>query len=584
MARWIQETKKADFKALAQQHGIDQVVARVMINRGIKEENFDAFLHPSLSHLHDPYLMKDIQKAARIMSQAADDGKKIRIIGDYDVDGIMSTYILHQALLRMGANVDYLVPDRIINGYGLKEDLIEQAYHDGVEVIITCDNGIAAMQPVIRGKELGMTIVITDHHDIPFLLEGENRIEQIPPADAVVNPKQKDCPYPFSGICGAVVAWKLVFAMYKEAGISEDEAWRFLENAAFATVGDVMDLVDENRDIVSIGLKRLAVTENTGMRALIEENKLTGQPLRAYHIGFILGPCLNASGRLDTAEKAVQMLECTNAADAQRIAAELVELNNERKDMTVKGVDEAIAMVEEEGVPTVIVAYLPNLHESLAGLVAGRLKEKYYRPTFVITKGKDGAKGSGRSIPGFHMADHLQSCRALLSAYGGHAMAAGFSLPTENIEAFREQLNAEANLTEDQLQKEIRIDVPMPLSYITQPLVEQLELLQPCGNGNPSPLFGLARLSVIRVSYIGNGKWMKFAFAAGTKTMEGMYWQDPVPVEEYIKRHWGEAQWQALMQGRNNDVALTISYVPKLNEFRGNVSVQITVQDIAMDD
>ncbi len=584
MARWIQETKKADFKALAQKHGIDQVVARVMINRGVKEEDFDKFLHPSLSHLHDPYEMKDLDKAASIMEKAVREDKKIRIIGDYDVDGIMSTYILHQALLRMGADADYLVPDRIVNGYGLKEDLIEQAYADHVEVIITCDNGIAAMQPVMYGKELGMTIVVTDHHDIPFIMDGDRRIEQIPPADAVVNPKQSACAYPFSGICGAVVAWKLVFAMYDKAGIPQEEAYRFLENAAFATICDVMELVDENRDIVSVGLKKLGNTQNIGMRALIEESKLTGQEIRVYHVGFILGPCLNASGRLDTASKAVKMLECEDPKEAAAIAAELVQLNNERKEMTVSGVDEAVEMVEKEGVPTVLVVYLPNLHESLAGLVAGRLKEKYYRPTFVITKGKDGAKGSGRSIPGFHMADHLQSCRELLSAYGGHAMAAGFSLPIENIDAFRKQLNDEANLTEDQLQKEIRIDVPMPLGYITRPLVEQLELLAPCGNGNASPLFGLARLPVVRVSWLGQGKWLKFTFASGAGTMEGIYWQDPAPVEDYIVSHWGDAQWQALQQGRKTDVALTISYVPKLNEFRGNVSVQITVQDIALDD
>ena len=500
---WVVAAKKADFQGIGQRFGIDPVVARVIRNRELTEDaQIEKYLYGTKEDLYDPHLLKDVQLGADLIRQKIKEKKAIRIIGDYDIDGVQSTYILLKALRRCGAKVDVVIPDRMKDGYGINEHLISQAKEQGIDTILTCDNGISAIAPIHQAKALGMTVVVTDHHDIPYQ-EENGKIQYLSTgADAVINPKQPDCAYPFSGLCGAGVAFKFVQVLYETMGIPRAEADIFIENAGFATVGDVMDLQDENRILVKLGLKMLNETKNLGMKALILQNALTPGEIKAYHIGFKIGPCLNASGRLDTARRSLRLLLCEDLVEAASLAAELTKLNEERKDMTLLAVQEAKEQIVSCGMEQddVLVVYLPECHESLAGIVAGRLREAYHRPALVITKAEQGAKGSGRSIECYSMYEELNRCRDLFTNFGGHPMAAGFSLPEENIEPLRRQLNENSPLTAEDLIPKIRIDVPMPVDYVTKELVRQMELLEPFGTVSYTHLDVYKRQSFLRGS------------------------------------------------------------------------------------
>ena len=498
--------------------------------------------------------------------------KKIRIIGDYDIDGVSASYILLKGLRRCHANVDVEIPDRMKDGYGINEHLIRYASEEGVDTILTCDNGIAAVEQTKLAKSLGMTILITDHHEVQ---------EEVPLADAVVNPRQADCPYPFKHLCGAAVAYKVICCLYEAFGIEAEEAEEFLEAAGFATVGDVMDLVGENRILVKEGLKRLNATQNVGMAALIRACKLEEMELKAYHIGFVLGPCINAGGRLDTARRSLNLLLQEEKAKADLMALELKELNDERKDMTQKGTEEAIAWIEKEGRSSdkVLVVYLPDCHESLAGIIAGRIRERYNKPVFVLTDSADGVKGSGRSIEAYSMFEEMSKCKELYTKYGGHPMAAGLSLPPENVEKFRNFLNEHTTLTEEDFIPKITIDVPMPIGYITEKLIRELSVLEPFGKGNEKPLFAEKNLSILNMKILGRNRnvlKMQVRSQSGT-VMDALYFGDLEQILDYIREKFGETEYEKCFQGRQNAVVLSVIYYPSLNEYQGRTSIQIIV-------
>lgn len=581
--KWILLNKKADFYDLAEQFHIDPVIARVIRNRDVKTETeYERYLDKNAG-LHDPRLMKDMTKGVALIKEAIEKQKSIRIISDYDVDGIMSNYILYRALKRCGAKVDYRVPDRIADGYGMNESMVREAYEAGVRVLLTCDNGISALLPIAYAKNLGMTVVVTDHHDIPFEYDEEGKKEYIQSvADVVIDPKQLDCKYPFKHLCGAGVAYKFIQVLYQEMGIDILEADAFIEFVAIATVCDVMDLTDENRVLVRRGLEELNRTGNLGMRALIRVNELGAQKIMSYHLGFVLGPCINATGRLENARLALELLLEENYNRALKRAERLKELNDERKGMTIKGVEAAIEQVETTTLEEdrVLVIYLPNTHESLAGIIAGRIRERFYRPTLILTDTEDGElKGSGRSIDGYNMYEALTECRELLIRYGGHPMAAGFSIQGKDLEYFRHKLNVLCELTEEDLTPKLYIDVPMPIDYITFDLIEQLELLEPFGKGNEKPVFAQKNLKVRSARVMGrNANLLKLELESETGArMEGIYFE----VEEFmnnIKSWFGEAEWDQMMKGWLNNVALDIAYYPSINEFNGMRALQIVVK------
>lgn len=560
--RWMLQTKKDDFNGIAAKYGISPVTARIIRNRDVVgEQAVERYLNGSLKDLYSPHLMKDMDLAVSIIREKIDSGKKIRIVGDYDIDGVCSTYILYRGLLRLSALVDYEIPDRIKDGYGINEMIIRAASEAGIDTILTCDNGIAAIEQIKLAKELNMTVVITDHHDI--LKEAGN--ERKPPADAIVNPKQLECGYPYPDICGGMVAFKLVQALYEAYGL-DGEAWReFIEFAALATVGDVMKLQDENRIIVKEGLKRLPVTESMGLKKLIEKNNLDPTQMTAYHIGFVIGPCLNAGGRLQTAKLALSLLLSCEEAEAERLSLELKDLNDTRKDMTLKGTLLAVEQVEAHySLDKVLVVYLPGCHESLAGIIAGRLRERYQKPGFVLTDGEGCVKGSGRSIEAYHMFEALVEVKDLLLKFGGHPMAAGLSLPEENVEEFRRRLNAEAALTQEDFVEKIWVDVPMPLEYVSEALVKELELLEPFGQGNEKPQFAQKNLSIRSVKVLGknrNAVKMSLVSEQGT-AIDSMLFTDG---DEFVRE---------LGSKKNMDVI----YYPSVNEYNGNKTLQITVK------
>lgn len=575
--KWVVAAKRADFNGIGARFGIDPVIARIIRNRGVTgDAQIERYLHGGRKQLYDPHLLKDADRAAAILKQKTEQHKKIRIIGDYDIDGVESTYILLRALHRLGADADAAIPDRMKDGYGINENLITLAYAAGVDTILTCDNGIAAAAEIAGAKARGMTVIVTDHHDIP---------EVLPPADAVINPKQPDCPYPFDGLCGAAVAFKLVQVLYEAMGIDVSEADCFIENAGFATVGDVMDLVDENRILVKLGLEMLNRTENPGMRALILQNRLECGSIRAHHIGFRLGPCLNASGRLDTAKRALRLLLCEDAAQAGKLAAELVALNEERKEMTSLAVSEAGRAIESEGMQgdKVLVIFLPDCHESLAGIVAGRIREAYNRPVLVITRGEQCAKGSARSVGCYNMFENLSREGDLFLKFGGHPMAAGFSLEEENIPVLRQHLNADCALTEEDLIPKLVIDVPMPVDYISFSLIEQLELLEPFGKGNEKPVFADRGLMITSARVVGRDKnvlRMRLVNENGFSA-DAVRFGDPEEVFSVVREKYGAAAADALRDGRRvSGVRLNMSYYPQINRFQGRESLQLTITGV----
>lgn len=560
------QTKRADFNAIAARFHISPVTARIIRNRDVEgEKAIDRYLNGTLEQLYDPHLMKDMDKAAALILEKIRASVRIRIVGDYDIDGVCSTYLLYRGLTRCGADVDYQIPERIRDGYGINESIIRKAKEEGIDTIVTCDNGIAALEQVHLAKELGMTVIVTDHHEV---VRDEDGSQVLPEADAVVNPHRDDCLYPFAGICGGVVAYKLVQVLYEKNGIPEQEWKDMLEFAAIATVGDVMKLQDENRIIVRWGLKQIPHTASAGLRALVEACGLDICDLTAYHIGFVIGPCLNASGRLKTAQLALELLLCEGmqqSACAEEMAAELKLLNEERKDMTQAGMEQAFEQVDAElADDDVLVVYLPDCHESLAGIIAGRVREAYNKPSFVLTRGEDCVKGSGRSIESYHMYQALCGVQDLLLKFGGHPMAAGFSLKEENIDEFRRRLNEQSALTTEDFIPKIWIDVAMPLEYISEALVNELKGLEPFGQGNEKPQFAQKNLRIRSVRAIGrnnNAVRMTVVTEQG-RPMEAMVF---TVADQFVE----EAK-----QSRSIDVI----YYPDINEYNGNRTLQIVVR------
>ncbi len=586
--KWVVSAKKADFRGIAAYFGIDPVVARVMRNRGLTQlDQMDCYLNGGAGQLHNPHDLKDVDLAAELLWKKIAQQAKIRIIGDYDIDGIQSTYILIKALRRLGARADTVIPDRIRDGYGLNEHLVTRAFEDGIDTILTCDNGIAAMEQIALAKRLGMTVIVTDHHEVPFAETPEGNQEKLPPADAIVNPKQKDCHYPFSGLCGAAVAFKLVQVLYERFGLPSEETEEFWENVGFATIGDVMDLQGENRILVKLGLEKLKETRNLGMRALMLQKQVDPKRLKAYHIGFVLGPCLNASGRLETARLSLNLLLCEDAARAAVMAQEIVELNESRKQMTTYAVELAKKQIEEHGYgeDEVIVVFLPECHESLAGIVAGRIREAYNRPSFVITRGEEGCKGSARSIEAYSMYEEMCRCRQLFTKFGGHPMAAGFSLDEANIDTLRQQLNALSTLTaEDKLPKVV-IDVPMPIGYVYPKLVEQLERLEPFGKGNEKPVFADRNLKLLELKRLGqDGRVVRLKLRSEQgHVMDGIYFGDLENFRLSLEEKYGKVVAEDTVKGRCiHDVFVHITYYPEIDTYYSQPRLQLKVSGFAV--
>ncbi len=574
MENWVVAAKRADFSEIADKFGIDPVVARLIRNRDVVgDAAIGEYLYGTIRDLHSPHLLRGCDEAVGLLRARIRDKKKIRVIGDYDIDGVNATYILCQGLRHLGADVDYDLPDRIRDGYGLNAHLVDAAHEAGVDTIVTCDNGISAVSQVAYARSLGMTVIVTDHHE-----PGPS----LPDADVVVNPRQPGCPYPYKHLCGAAVAYKLMVALYEAEGRPDAESDVFLEYAGFATVGDVMELTGENRILVKEALKRLERTENLGYRALIRAAGLLGKPIRAYHVGFVLGPCLNAGGRLDTAKKSLRLLLSESDAEAGALAEELVELNRRRKELTERGYAQAVDLVERGGQKEdrVLVVYLPDCHESLAGIIAGRLREHYYRPVFVLTRGASAVKGSGRSNAAYSMFAEMQKCADLFLNFGGHPMAAGCTLEESNIGPMRERLNAQARLTEADLTPKVLIDVAMPIDYISEEFIRQLDVLEPYGKGNPKPVFAQKNLRVLTIKEAGDaGRVVRLRLKSEAGTvMDAVYFGDAAAFRAYLERTFGEEQVGRAYQGRKSEVTLSVTYYPTVQEYRQMRSLQVVVQ------
>ena len=583
MEKWFVINKGADFAGIAKRFGISPVTARLIRNREVMgDEAIARYLKGGIGELYDPHLLLDSDRLTDILVQKISEQKKIRVIGDYDIDGVMSTYILYKGITRCGGSVDFQIPDRMKDGYGINDHLIERAVNDGIDVIVTCDNGIAAIGEIAHAKSLGMTVLVTDHHEIPYTEERGERHYKRSEADAIVNPKQMECTYPYKNLCGAAVAWKVIQILYEKCDIAVEESYDFLENVAFATVGDVMDLTDENRILVREGLKRIHTTMNPGMRALILQNKLEPEQISSYHFGFVLGPCINASGRLETAKIALNLFLQEDVKKASEIAAELVDLNAQRKDMTAEGVELAMQQVEEGNTgEKVLVVYLPDVHESLAGIIAGRIREACHKPTFVLTKSEDGVKGSGRSIEAYSMYEELCKCQELFTKFGGHPMAAGLSLTEANVEIFREKINACCGLTEEDFIPKIKIDIPMPVDYPDISLVNELSLLEPFGKANVKPQFADKNLGIDRAVVVGkNQNVLKLTLKTERgKSISAVYFGDVEEFREYYGRKYGENEVQQAFLGRTNAIRMSVIYYPEINRYQGNESIQIVIKN-----
>lgn len=583
MEKWYVAAKRADFQAIGEKFHIDQVIARIIRNRDVVgDEAIDEYLNGTLEHLHSPELLDGCREAADLLLKKIEQKKKIRIIGDYDIDGVNATYILYRGLRRLGARVDYEIPDRMKDGYGLNIHLVELARGEGADTILTCDNGITALEQTEYARKLGMTMIITDHHEPLYEEKEGEKIWKLPRADVLIDPKLESCRYPFKKLCGAAVAWKLIQMLYQISGL-DPMALEFLPFAAIATVGDVMDLEGENRIMVKWGLKALEETKNPGLRALIRETGLEGSSLSAYHIGFVIGPCINASGRLDTAKRSLRLLLAEDEAEARELAVELKQLNDERKDLTARGVEQAVMKIEHTplGKDRVLVVYLPGCHESIAGIIAGRIREKYHKPVFVLTDGADCVKGSGRSIETYSMFDEMVKCQDLFLKFGGHPMAAGLSLPGDKVEEFRRRINEACTLTEEDFVEKVMIDVPMPIDYITEELIGQLSLLEPFGKGNTKPLFAERDLKIQTCSILGKNKNVvkMTVWNQGGTAMEALYFGDVETFLEDLQKKWGREAVEKLLMGQSTDITLSVTYYPSVNEFRGRRTLQIVIQN-----
>ena len=584
MENWVLLRKGADFQHISEKFHISPRVASLIRNRDvIGDDAIEKYLNGTIADLYDGMLMKDMDKAVAVLGEKIKENAKIRIIGDYDIDGIQSTYILLEGFRMLGADVDSDIPDRMKDGYGLNRNLIDRALEADVDTIITCDNGIAAAEEIAYAKSMGMTIVVTDHHEVPYTEIGAGRRYILPEADAVVDPKQEDCTYPFKGLCGAAVAYKLVEALMEAMGKDAEDADYLMENVAIATIGDVMDLVDENRIFVKQGLDMLKRTENLGLKALMGCTGVNVDKLSPYHIGFVIGPCMNASGRLDTAKRALELLEAKKVAEADLLAGDLKALNDSRKDMTAQAVEEAFIQVENSELKDadVLVVYLPECHESLAGIVAGRIREKYYRPVFVLTKGAEGLKGSGRSIETWHMYEGLNRVKHLLSKFGGHKMAAGLSMPEENLEQFRKEINEKSGITPEDLNEKIAIDMQLPFECVNEKFVEELAVLEPFGKGNARPVFAERQVQVESARILGKNKnvlKLQVKDLHGTR-MDAMYFGDVNTFVEYVREKFGDIACECLLRGHRHGIVMAFTYYPDINEYQGVRTPQIVIQN-----
>ena len=583
--KWLLRNKKVDLKAMSEKYKISQLLCKLMVNRDIIDENIiNSYINPVYKYLHSPKTMKDVVIAVDIIKRKIQENKKIRIIGDYDVDGIISVFILYTALKKCGANVDYEIPDRIKDGYGINENIVKVAYDEGVDTIITCDNGISAIDQIQYAKDLGLTVIVTDHHDVPFIEEDGVRTFLSSQADAIINPKQIECEYKFKSICGAGVAFKLMEALYEEIGMDKEECYKLIEFVAIATVCDVVDLIDENRIFVKNGLEMLNNSKNIGINALKKACGLEDKEITAYHLGFVIGPCLNASGRLDSAKKGLELLLMEDDEEAKNLAQEIVDLNDARKNMTNEGVDRAINIIDSTDINNdkILVVYIPDIHESLAGIVAGRVKEKYNKPTIILTKSEEGVKGSARSIEEYNMFEGLLACKELLDKFGGHPMAAGLSLQEDKVDELRIALNNKCELTDEDLTRKIMIDSSLPLEYLNLHLIEELNVLEPFGKGNAKPVFGVRDAKITKAMLLGKDKnVLKLKLLTNNNiTIDAMIFNDLENFESKIIEKYGNEELDNLYNKSNNNIPMDFTFYPSINEWNGNKSIQIVVNGI----
>ena len=583
--KWLLRNKKVDLKAMSEKYKISQLLCKLMVNRDIIDENIiNSYINPVYKYLHSPKTMKDVIIAVDIIKRKIQENKKIRIIGDYDVDGIISVFILYTALKKCGANVDYEIPDRIKDGYGINENIVKVAYDEGVDTIITCDNGISAIDQIQYAKDLGLTVIVTDHHDVPFIEEDGVRTFLSSQADAIINPKQIECEYKFKSICGAGVAFKLMEALYEEIGMDKEECYKLIEFVAIATVCDVVDLIDENRIFVKNGLEMLNNSKNIGINALKKACGLEDKEITAYHLGFVIGPCLNASGRLDSAKKGLELLLMEDDEEAKNLAQEIVDLNDARKNMTKEGVDRAINIIDSTDINNdkILVVYIPDIHESLAGIVAGRVKEKYNKPTIILTKSEEGVKGSARSIEEYNMFEGLLACKELLDKFGGHPMAAGLSLQEDKVDELRKALNNKCELTDEDLTRKIMIDSSLPLEYLNLHLIEELNVLEPFGKGNSKPVFGVRDAKITKAILLGKDKnVLKLKLLTNNNiTIDAMIFNDLENFESKIIEKYGNEELDNLYNKSNNNIPMDFTFYPSINEWNGNKSIQIVVNGI----
>ena len=583
--KWLLRNRKVDLKAMSEKYKISQLLCKLMVNRDIIDENIiNSYINPVYKYLHSPKTMKDVIIAVDIIKRKIQENKKIRIIGDYDVDGIISVFILYTALKKCGANVDYEIPDRIKDGYGINENIVKAAYDEGVDTIITCDNGISAIDQIQYAKDLGLTVIVTDHHDVPFIEEDGVRTFLSSQADAIINPKQIECEYKFKSICGAGVAFKLMEALYEEIGMDKEECYKLIEFVAIATVCDVVDLIDENRIFVKNGLEMLNNSKNIGINALKKACGLEDKEITAYHLGFVIGPCLNASGRLDSAKKGLELLLMEDDEEAKNLAQEIVDLNDARKNMTKEGVDRAINIIDSTDINNdkILVVYIPDIHESLAGIVAGRVKEKYNKPTIILTKSEEGVKGSARSIEEYNMFEGLLACKELLDKFGGHPMAAGLSLQEDKVDELRKALNNKCELTDEDLTRKIMIDSSLPLEYLNLHLIEELNVLEPFGKGNAKPVFGVKDAKITKAMLLGKDKnVLKLKLLTNNNiTIDAMIFNDLENFESKIIEKYGNEGLDNLYNKSNNNIPMDFTFYPSINEWNGNKSIQIVVNGI----
>ena len=583
--KWLLRNRKVDLKAMSEKYKISQLLCKLMVNRDIIDENIiNSYINPVYKYLHSPKTMKDVVIAVDIIKRKIQENKKIRIIGDYDVDGIISVFILYTALKKCGANVDYEIPDRIKDGYGINENIVKVAYDEGVDTIITCDNGISAIDQIQYAKDLGLTVIVTDHHDVPFIEEDGVRTFLSSQADAIINPKQIECEYKFKSICGAGVAFKLMEALYEEIGMDKEECYKLIEFIAIATVCDVVDLIDENRIFVKNGLEMLNNSKNIGINALKKACGLEDKEITAYHLGFVIGPCLNASGRLDSAKKGLELLLMEDDEEAKNLAQEIVDLNDARKNMTKEGVDRAINIIDSTDInnDNILVVYIPDIHESLAGIVAGRVKEKYNKPTIILTKSEEGVKGSARSIEEYNMFEGLLACKELLDKFGGHPMAAGLSLQEDKVDELRIALNNKCELTDEDLTRKIMIDSSLPLEYLNLHLIEELNVLEPFGKGNSKPVFGVRDAKITKAMLLGKDKnVLKLKLLTNNNiTIDAMIFNDLENFESKIIEKYGNEGLDNLYNKSNNNISMDFTFYPSINEWNGNKSIQIVVNGV----